>query len=68
MVKLVQICASQNDLFGLDRDGFVYQYNFSSQSWVRLGREWAEPGAGPPAAHESAPRSRDTPPPPPRGR
>lgn len=28
MVKLIQICASQDDLFGLDEDGTVYQYNF----------------------------------------
>ena len=35
--KLVQICASQNDLFGLDVDGRVYQYNFQTSSWMRLG-------------------------------
>jgi hypothetical protein len=38
MAKLVQICASQNDLFGLDDDGLVYQYNFSTSSWMHLGR------------------------------
>ena len=37
MPKLVQICASQNDLFGLDLDGQVYQYNFNTSSWMRLG-------------------------------
>jgi hypothetical protein len=36
--KLVQICASQNDLFGLDDDGHVYQYNFKSNSWMHLGQ------------------------------
>lgn len=37
MAKLVQICASENDLFGLDGDGVVYQYNFNTNNWVRLG-------------------------------
>ena len=40
MAKLIQICASQNDLFGLDGDGMVYQYNFSSNLWMKLGHEW----------------------------
>jgi hypothetical protein len=38
MAKLIQICASQNDLFGLDGDGIVYHYNFNTNSWMRLGR------------------------------
>ena len=37
MAKLIQICASQNDLFGLDSDGVVYHYNFNTNNWVRLG-------------------------------
>ena len=37
MTKLIQICASENDLFGLDADGVVYHYNFKTNSWVRLG-------------------------------
>jgi hypothetical protein len=37
MAKLIQICASQNDLFGLDGDGVVYHYNFNTTSWMRLG-------------------------------
>jgi hypothetical protein len=37
MTKLIQICASENDLFGLDSDGVVYRYNFSTNSWMRLG-------------------------------
>jgi len=38
MAKLIQICASENDLFGLDADGRVYHYNFKTNSWVKLGR------------------------------
>ena len=38
MAKLIQICASQNDLFGLDGDGLVHQYNFSTNTWMKLGR------------------------------
>ena len=38
MAKLIQICASQNDLFGLDADGVVYHYNFSTNSWIKLDR------------------------------
>jgi hypothetical protein len=37
MAKLIQICASQNDLFGLDGDGVVYQYNFNTKNWIKLG-------------------------------
>jgi hypothetical protein len=37
MMKLIQICASANDLFGLDGDGVVYQYNFSTNTWMMLG-------------------------------
>jgi hypothetical protein len=37
MTKLIQICASENDLFGLDGDGAVYQYNFKTNSWMKLG-------------------------------
>jgi hypothetical protein len=36
-MKLIQICASQNDLFGLDGDGHVYQYNFNTNGWMRIG-------------------------------
>lgn len=38
MVKLVGICASANDLFGLDGDGVVYQYNFNTKTWMPLDR------------------------------
>jgi hypothetical protein len=37
MAKLIQICASENDLFGLDSEGIVYHYNFNTNSWMRLG-------------------------------
>jgi hypothetical protein len=43
MTKLIQICASENDLFGLDADGVVYHYNFNTNGWLRLGS--GEPGA-----------------------
>lgn len=34
--KFIQICASQNDLFALDEEGNIYQYNFNAKSWVKL--------------------------------
>jgi hypothetical protein len=34
--KLTQICASQNDLFALDTEGIVYQYDFGAKRWQRL--------------------------------
>jgi hypothetical protein len=34
--KLMQICASQNDLFALDSEGIVYQYDFKAKRWERL--------------------------------
>jgi hypothetical protein len=37
-MKLIQICASQNDLFGLDADGAVHHYNFNTNSWIALSR------------------------------
>jgi hypothetical protein len=39
MTKFIQICASQNDLFGLDDVGDVYQYNFNTKTWIALARE-----------------------------
>jgi hypothetical protein len=36
MAKFIQICASQNDLFALDEEGNIYQYNFSAKTWVQL--------------------------------
>ena len=43
--KLIQICASQNDLFGLDEEGKVFQYNFNMSSWMHLGRGRSADGA-----------------------
>jgi hypothetical protein len=40
MSKPIQICASQNDLFGLDADGVVYHYNFNTNHRMRLGDGW----------------------------
>ena len=34
--KFVQICASQNDLFALDEDGSIHQYNFTAKAWEAL--------------------------------
>ena len=36
MAKFIQICASQDDLFALDDEGNIYQYNFNAKTWVRL--------------------------------
>jgi len=36
MAKFIQICASQNDLFALDGEGNIYQYNFNAKTWVEL--------------------------------
>jgi hypothetical protein len=34
--KFIQICASQNDLFALDEEGNIYQYDFKAKSWLQL--------------------------------
>ena len=47
MAKLIQICASQNDLFGLDGDGTVYQYNFNTNNWMKLGQGRGDSGESP---------------------
>ena len=36
MAKFIQVCASQNDLFALDDEGNVFQYNFSTKTWIKL--------------------------------
>jgi hypothetical protein len=36
MTRFIQICASNDDLFALDDDGNVYQYNFNTKRWVKL--------------------------------
>jgi hypothetical protein len=60
MTKLIQVCASQNDLFGLDADGAVYHYNFNTSTWMRLGRGQRDhgglpPGGGRPPISDSEP-------------
>ena len=50
MAKLIQICASQNDLFGLDAEGVVYHYNFNTNTWMRLGRDQRDHGGSPGSA------------------
>lgn len=40
--RFVQVCASHNDLFGLDDKGDVYQYNFNARVWLKLARERRE--------------------------
>jgi hypothetical protein len=50
MTKFIQICASQNDLFGLDDRGDVFQYNFKVKTWMKLiverNSEEERPGGG----------------------
>lgn len=36
LAQLIQICASQNDLFALDGQGNVYQFNFNASTWEKL--------------------------------
>jgi hypothetical protein len=36
VAKFVGICASRNDLFALDGEGKVYQYNFNVKLWQEL--------------------------------
>jgi hypothetical protein len=57
MTKLIQICASQNDLFGLDGEGMVYQYNFSAKAWMKLAPAWDDQDAGPTLAKEEPTRT-----------
>jgi hypothetical protein len=55
MAKLIQICASQNDLFGMDDEGRVYQYNFNTSTWMHLGRGRSISNETPSAQDEAAP-------------
>ena len=62
MAKLIQICASQNDLFGLDDEGNVHQYNFNTSRWMELSRGRSGrprmPSRDEPATATSAPSER----------
>jgi hypothetical protein len=66
MPKLIQLCASANDLFGLDGDGVVYQYNFNTNTWMPLGRGRSDrrkpsEGEDQPASEYPTSRSADPP-------
>lgn len=63
MPRLIQICASQNDLFGLAGDGMVYQYNFNSNTWTQLGGEWNGQEEPPRAGDRSTPKAGSATPP-----
>lgn len=66
MAKLTQICASENDLFGLDGEGVVYQYNFKTNNWTKLGEGRTEGGESSGADRQTRltqSRSRNAPPP-----
>ena len=54
MAKVIQICASQNDLFALDGDGVVYQYNFKASAWTKLGHGRGDPGQSPLSERQTA--------------
>ena len=55
MAKLIQICASQNDLFGIDDEGQVFQYNFNTAHWMPLGR--GRSTAGDPPSEQERPET-----------
>ena len=55
MAKFIDICASSNDLFGLDDEGVVFQYNFHMSSWVKLGSEGMGRGEGSASERRTAP-------------
>ena len=60
MTQFIQICASQNDLFGLDDRGDVFQYNFKVKTWMKLvverNSEEERTGAGERSANGGAAR------------
>jgi hypothetical protein len=56
---LIQICASQNHRFGLDGDGIVYQYDFNTNNWMKLGHGRRDRGGSP--SVENADRARSAP-------
>jgi len=68
MAKLIQICASQNDLFGLDDEGRVYHYNFKTNSWMKLGRGRNDRGDSTRSAGQTARAQADSRTPAPSGR
>lgn len=47
MAKFIQICASQNDLFALDDEGRVRQYDFNTKTWELLAPARFDEGSAP---------------------
>jgi hypothetical protein len=45
MTKFIHICASENDLFALDDEGEVFQYDFNAKSWVKLSPSRSQDGS-----------------------
>lgn len=50
-----QICASQNDLFALDKAGVVYRYNFTAKVWEPLGASRSQEERGDRGKRNGAP-------------
>ena len=44
LAQFIQICASQNDLFALDGQGNIYQYNFTTTTWEKLAASRSHEG------------------------
>jgi hypothetical protein len=44
VAQFTQICASQNDLFALDGQGNVYQFNFNASTWEKLAASRSREG------------------------
>jgi hypothetical protein len=44
LAQFIQICASQNDLFALDGQGNVYQFNFDASTWEKLAASRSREG------------------------
>lgn len=44
LAQFIQICASQNDLFALDGQGNVYQFNFNASTWEKLAASRSREG------------------------
>ena len=47
MAKFIQICASQNDLFALDQEGGIHQYDFNTKTWTPLALAPSDEGSAP---------------------
>ena len=60
MTNFIQICASQNDLFSLDAEGNVYQYNFNAKTWVKLVASRSDDGPRPRAEAQEEYTSRNS--------